>query len=136
VTYLIAFISLFLMISASAAEPGFYVAETEVHSTAGIGNRVRYRDEQTNPQQLPPDDSSPYFEEDTVREELSPPTTVEKISPTRSRVITQTTSRPSNNNPQSGGIGIAPVVVPVYDGGQGYQPLPPRIYNPPPATRR
>jgi hypothetical protein len=101
------------------------LAEMEVHSTAGIANRVQRRDAQ--PYEYDPafEESSPYLENDVAQEELPPPTTVEQISPTRSRVITRTTTRPSRQYPPDEGIGIAPVIAPIYDDGHHNRYPPP-----------
>jgi hypothetical protein len=65
-----------------------------------------------------------------------PPTTVEQVSPSRSKEITRTTSRPSTINNQPNGVDIAPVIVPVYPGVPVYPPSPPGFYNPSPNMRR
>ena len=106
------------------------LAQREVHSTAGIANQVERLDEVDDGNEIPADEAYPYSEEEAVQEELPPPVTEERISPTRGRIISRTVTRPSNNDPPPAGIGIAPIVAPVYGGDHGY-PYPPRVYNPP-----
>lgn len=120
-----------------AAEKSLYLAETEAHSTGGIANNAASRYNQNYPETTSTGEYHypEYIEENDAEEELQPPTSVEQVSPTRSKVITRTTSRPSSNNPQGIGVGIAPVVAPIYDSGENY-PSPLGNIPPQPASKR
>jgi hypothetical protein len=120
----------------SSSQHELNVAEAETHSTAGISNKAAPKYYRDYPQPLPPDEMHPTYEEELVNEELMPPTTVEQVSPSRSKEITRTTSRPSTINNQPNGVDIAPVIVPVYPGVPVYSPSPPGFYHPSPNMRR
>lgn len=112
---LLALLLFFSMASTAHAEVNLILAETEIHSSSGIANPAPSRYVQgTEP--LPNGDYPEYLEEDPEGGELAPPTTTEQVSPTRSKTITRTTTRPSVKHPQPTGIDIAPVVVPIYPG--------------------
>ena len=112
-----ALLLIFPMVSVANTEQTLTLAETEVHSTAGIANRVHRRFERFDTDELTPDESSPYFEDDATREELDAPTTVKQRSPDKGKTLTRTTSRrTSQYRQQPVGVDIAPVVVPIYPG--------------------
>ena len=98
--------------------------EVEVHSTVGIGNRVYPRYDQVNPERMPPDELP------SNEEVAEPPTTIEQDSPTRSRVVTRTLSRPSTMNNPQGGVDIGPLYVPLGYGRNGQPSSPTVILNP------
>lgn len=115
---LLALLLLFSMISTAHAEINLTLAATEIHSSSGIANPAPSRYSVGYP--MPNGEYSEYLEEDPEGGELAPPTTTEPVSPTRSKVITRTTSRPSVKNSQPAGVDIAPVVVPIYPGNWHY----------------
>ncbi len=110
------------MASAANAELSLTLAETEIHSTSGIANPMPYRYSQGYPSSMPNGEYPEYLEEDPEGGELAPPTTTEPVSPTRSKMITRTTTRPPVKNPQPAGVDIAPVVVPIYPGNGHHSP--------------
>jgi len=117
---LIALLLFFSMISAANAEKTVTLAETEIHSTSGIANPAPSRYSQGYP--TPNGGYSEYLEADPEGGKLAPPTTTEQVSPTRSKVITRTTTRPSVKNPQPAGVDIAPVLVPIFPGNGHHGP--------------
>ncbi len=127
--YLIAIVIAWPFASAANAEGDLYLAETEVHSTT---HTESFRHQQAYPEPPSGEDYPGYYEEETITEELAPPTIIKQVSPTRSKVITRTKSRPSSKQSQPDGIGIAPVVVPVYGGQHNSFPRPVILDTPPP----
>ncbi len=124
--HLIVILIFWSLTSVSFAEPSTNVniAEMEMRSTVGIGNKVYPRYDQVSPEQNAPNEMP-------SDEEVQEPTTIEQDSPTRSRVVTRTTSRPSNMNNQQGGVDIGPVYVPIGTGNYGQSPGSTVILNPP-----
>ncbi len=115
---LLALLLLFSMVSTAHAELNQTLAETEIHSSSGIANPApsRYRQGYSTPD----GEYTEYLEEDPENGELAPPTTTVPMSPSRSKVITRTTTRPSVKNPQPTDVDIATVVVPIYPGNWHY----------------
>jgi hypothetical protein len=109
---LLALLLLFSIISTASAELNLILAETEIHSSSGIANPSpsRYSEGFSTPD----GEYTEYLEEDPESGELAPPTTTVPMSPSRSKVITRTTTRPSVKNSQPTDVDIAPVVVPIY----------------------
>lgn len=134
---LIALLLFCLTASAANAELSVTLAETEIHSTAGIANSAPSTQyDQSYPHQESVDENPEYLEEYPEREELAPPTTIEHLSPTRSKTITRTTSRPSSKNSQPVDVGITPVIVPVDGNQNGHHAPRPVFLDTPPPTRR
>lgn len=117
---LLTLLLLFSMVSTAHAELNLILAETEIHSSSGIANPAPSRYSQGYP--MSDGEYSEYLKEDPEGGELASPTTTEPTSPTSSKVITRTTSRPSVKNPQPAGVDIAPVVVPIYPGNGHHGP--------------
>ncbi len=124
--YLIAIFLFWSWVNVSTAET--YTRENgkevDLHSTVGIGNRVYPRYDQVNPEQMPPDELP------SNEEVAEPPTTIEQDSPTRSRVVTRTLSRPSTRSNPQGDVDIGPLYVPLGDNINGRPSSPTVTVNP------